>query len=151
LARWTSCFFFIVGTIALGYVVVTRLDTRLFQADAARIFEQTQKERRAQKNTSASGNRASPDSRIPALRLSHQNRPTPEGGTTVPTSRAWGRIEISSIGLSSMILEGVERKTLQRGVGHIPGTALPGQPGNVALPGHRDTFLQGLAQYTYGR
>jgi sortase A len=150
LARWAPHFFFITGTIALGYVAVTLLDAKIFQADAARIFEQAQKERRAQKNTSATGNRTSPDSRIPALRLSQQNHPATEGGTTVPSSRAWGRIEISSIGLSSMILEGVERKTLQRGVGHIPGTALPGQPGNVALAGHRDTFFRALRNIRTG-
>jgi len=49
-----------------------------------------------------------------------------------------------SIGLSAMFAEGIDRKTLQRGVGHIPGTALPGQQGNVALAGHRDTFFRPL-------
>ena len=43
-----------------------------------------------------------------------------------------------------MIMEGVDGKTLRHAVGHIPGTPLPGQPGNVALAGHRDTFFRGL-------
>jgi sortase A len=43
-----------------------------------------------------------------------------------------------------MILEGTDNKTLRRAVGHIPGTPLPGQPGNVALAGHRDTFFRAL-------
>jgi sortase A len=55
-----------------------------------------------------------------------------------------GRIEISSIGLAAMILEGTDRRTLRRAVGHIPGTPLPGQPGNVVITGHRDTFFRGL-------
>jgi sortase A len=55
-----------------------------------------------------------------------------------------GRIEISSIGLAAMIMEGVEARTLRHAVGHIPGTPLPGQQGNVALAGHRDTFFRGL-------
>jgi sortase A len=29
-------------------------------------------------------------------------------------------------------------------VGHIPGTALPGEDGNVGLSGHRDTFFRPL-------
>jgi sortase A len=29
-------------------------------------------------------------------------------------------------------------------VGHIPGTALPGESGNVGLAGHRDTFFRPL-------
>jgi sortase A len=148
LPRWTPHFFFIVGILALGFVAVTLLDARLFQVDAAHRFEQAQHERQAQK--SASGNTANPDLQIPSVRLSQQNHPALEGGRALPTSRAWGRIEISSIGLSSMILEGVDRKTLQRGVGHIPGTALPGVPGNVALAGHRDTFFRALRNIRTG-
>jgi sortase A len=55
-----------------------------------------------------------------------------------------GRIEISTIGLTAMILEGTDARTLRRGVGHIPGTPLPGQQGNVAITGHRDTFFRPL-------
>ena len=29
-------------------------------------------------------------------------------------------------------------------VGHIPGTALPGESGNIGLAGHRDTFFRRL-------
>jgi sortase A len=55
-----------------------------------------------------------------------------------------GRIEISRIGLGAMIMEGVDDSTLRRAVGHIPGTPLPGQLGNVAIAGHRDTFFRAL-------
>jgi sortase A len=55
-----------------------------------------------------------------------------------------GRIEISKIGVAAMILEGIDEGSLRRAVGHIPGTPLPGQQGNVALAGHRDTFFRGL-------
>jgi sortase A len=43
-----------------------------------------------------------------------------------------------------MVLEGDDASTLQWGVGHIPGTALPGRPGNVGIAGHRDTFFRPL-------
>ena len=55
-----------------------------------------------------------------------------------------GRIEIARIGLAAMILEGTDGRTLRRAVGHIPGTPLPGQQGNVAIAGHRDTFFRPL-------
>jgi len=55
-----------------------------------------------------------------------------------------GRIEIPRIGLKTMIVEGVSQRTLAVAVGHIPGTALPGEAGNVALAAHRDTFFRGL-------
>jgi sortase A len=55
-----------------------------------------------------------------------------------------GRLEIPRLGLSTILIEGDDPKTLRRAVGHIPGTPLPGQPGNVALTGHRDTFFRPL-------
>src|SRR5277367_3571146 len=42
-----------------------------------------------------------------------------------------GRIEIERPGLSAVIVEGTDAKSLRRAVGHIKGTGLPGQPGNV--------------------
>jgi sortase A len=53
-----------------------------------------------------------------------------------------GRIEIPKLKISAVIVEGVDEGTLRNAVGHIPGTALPGQPGNIALAGHRDSFFR---------
>ncbi len=55
-----------------------------------------------------------------------------------------GRIEIPRARVSAMIAEGTVETVLRRAVGHIEGTALPGEPGNAALAGHRDTFFRGL-------
>ena len=48
------------------------------------------------------------------------------------------------------ILEGTDDLTLNRGVGHIAGTSLPGHPGNIAITGHRDGFFRGLKDITAG-
>jgi sortase A len=55
-----------------------------------------------------------------------------------------GRLEIPRLKLSVMVREGADEGTLRRAVGHIPGTALPGNMGNVGLAGHRDTFFRAL-------
>jgi sortase A len=55
-----------------------------------------------------------------------------------------GRLEIPRLLLSVVVVEGTSRTNLRRVVGHIPGTALPGQPGNVGLAGHRDSFFRPL-------
>jgi sortase A len=34
--------------------------------------------------------------------------------------------------------------SLNRGLGRIPGTAIPGSNGNLAIAGHRDGFFRGL-------
>lgn len=61
-----------------------------------------------------------------------------------------GRIEIPRLELATMIMEGTGGKTLRRAVGHIPGTALPGQTGNVGISGHRDTFFRPLRNIRSG-
>lgn len=48
-----------------------------------------------------------------------------------------GRIAIPEIGLDSELHQGIRLTTLDRGPGHWPGTALPGQIGNVVVAGHR--------------
>ena len=55
-----------------------------------------------------------------------------------------GKLEIPRLDLSAVVIEGDDSKTLRRAVGHIPGTPLPGQVGNIALTGHRDTFFRPL-------
>jgi sortase A len=55
-----------------------------------------------------------------------------------------GLVEIPRIGVSAVVREGVDSRTLKVAVGHVPGTARPGQRGNVALAAHRDSFFRQL-------
>jgi sortase A len=55
-----------------------------------------------------------------------------------------GELEVPRVGLSVMVVEGVKNSDLSSAAGHIPGTALPGQPGNVGIAGRRDTFFRPL-------
>jgi sortase A len=55
-----------------------------------------------------------------------------------------GRITVPRLDLSAMVNEGVDDNTLSLAIGHIPGTALPGLAGNVAVAAHRDTFFRPL-------
>jgi sortase A len=77
------------------------------------------------------------------------SRPAPSRGasapaTSVPAGALLGRIEIPAAHLHAMVVHGTADEYLRRAVGHIEGTALPGQPGNIGLAGHRDTFFRGL-------
>jgi sortase A len=62
--------------------------------------------------------------------------PPPEDGTTEPRVQV-GSIEIPAIGLSASMFEGIRLSTLNNGPGHWPGTAMPGEVGNVVVGGHR--------------
>ena len=55
-----------------------------------------------------------------------------------------GRIQIPRLGMEVAILEGTTSHTLQLGAGHILGTALPGEDGNIGIAGHRDTYFRNL-------
>src|SRR5579872_3747492 len=55
-----------------------------------------------------------------------------------------GRLVIPRLHLMAMVREGADELTLRLAVGHIPGTAVPGQYGNVGVAGHRDTLFRGL-------
>jgi sortase A len=48
-----------------------------------------------------------------------------------------GSIEIPKIGVTKSMYEGITLATLDHGPGHWPGTALPGQQGNMVIAGHR--------------
>ena len=57
---------------------------------------------------------------------------------------AIGTIEIPRISLSAIIVEGDGDNQLELAAGHVPGTPLPGEPGNSAIAGHRDTMFRAL-------
>ncbi|MBW3611320.1 MAG: class E sortase [Actinobacteria bacterium] len=50
-----------------------------------------------------------------------------------------GRLEIPALGLDVALHQGIDMPVINRGPSHWPGTALPGQPGNVVVAGHRVT------------
>ena len=51
---------------------------------------------------------------------------------------------VQTCALPILIFEGTSEGTLARGVGHLMGSALPGEMGNLVLAGHRDTFFREL-------
>jgi len=65
----------------------------------------------------------------------------PGGGRRkLGSGRALCRIEIPSIDLTAVVVDGVEPEHLARGPGRYPGTADPGGAGNCCIAGHRVTF-----------
>ena len=63
---------------------------------------------------------------------------------------ALGRIRIPRLGLSSVIVSGTSVLSLYLGVGHMNGTAFPGDPGDIVLAGHRDTVFRPLQNVRVG-
>jgi sortase A len=61
-----------------------------------------------------------------------------------------GKLDVPRIGISVMVLQGIEPHTLTVGAGHVPGTPPPGADGNVAIAAHRDTFFRKLERIVAG-
>lgn len=118
LTRWLERLLLVVGLALVGYYVYVSVETRLYQAMENRELDAIL----------SSAPPAAPHARRPAL---------------APGSML-GRIEIPRLGVSAVIRVGTDARTLRLAVGHIPGTALPGDGGNIGLAGHRDTFFRRL-------
>jgi sortase A len=123
IVRWSRDVFLVVGILILGYCGYILVDAKLYQAIESRHFHQQIIDFKA--DTTSKG-------RVDGVSF-HSS-----------SGEALGEIELTRIGVTAMILEGTDDRTLRRAVGHIPGTPLPGQPGNVGIAGHRDTFFRAL-------
>jgi sortase A len=121
----------------LSYFAYVRVEAALYQAYENRELDAILRGAppAARASASASASAAAP---APAAR-----RP-PAPGTAI------GRIEIPRLGVSAIVRAGVDARTLDLAVGHIPGTALPGDAGNIGLAGHRDTFFRRLRNIRTG-
>jgi len=70
---------------------------------------------------------------------------------TVVVGHGLTRLRIPEAGTDVIVVEGTGRSALRAGAGHYPGTPLPGQPGNVAIAGHRTTYGKPFANLDHLR
>ena len=112
----------------LGYCGFVLTDGWMFQHRERSRFEQQLRDREA----------------AGALRTASLDAPESPKHRPPMADGLIGRIEIQRLGLSAMVTEGTSTATLRRAAGHIKGMALPGQPGNIGIAGHRDTFFRPL-------
>jgi sortase A len=118
---WLERLLFLIGICCLGYYAYVYAEARLYQSFEDKQLDEILASRGA---SSADG--------VKILRA----RPA--------QGAAMGRIEIPRLGVSAVVRAGSDARTLRLAVGYIPGTALPGEAGNVGLAGHRDTFFRRL-------
>ena len=119
----------VIGFSLLGGAAAATVRSRVYQARQERAF------------SDLDGRIATVAGPAPTLALvsSAQTRTKPALDPLV-----LGRIEIPRIGVSAIVREGDDDATLSVAVGRVPGTARPGEQGNMALAGHRDSFFRGL-------
>jgi sortase A len=128
---WCQYIFLALGLLALGYCAKSFTQAWLYQRWA-----------RQQMTKQRSYNAAS----IPGSATEQQK--TSSSG--LGEMSLIGRLEIPRVHISAVVAEGTSQRVLSRAVGHAVGTALPGQPGNVTLAAHRDTFFRHLGDVRSG-
>ena len=131
----------LIGVLSLAWVGSVYL--------SARVDEAQQNEQLDAARTSPGGPTAG-DIHLPAMRTAFDERPVAPARASRIEGSMIGRVEVPRLGVSAIVREGVESGTLRRAVGHVPETALPGEPGNVALAAHRDTHFSPLRRIRRG-
>ncbi|QOY86430.1 class D sortase [Paludibaculum fermentans] len=126
--KWCQYLLFAGGAAMLGYSGLALADALYFQHQGQRQLQQALA------------------SRPTDLADASPAAPTATNASLPPASIPGliGRIEISRLDLDVIVAEGIDGKTLRRAAGHIPGTALPGELGNIGISAHRDTFFRPL-------
>ena len=119
--KWTQRALNVCAVVLLGYCAFALVDSWIFQRRESRDLD-----------------------RLLRATARPESSTSPEGAPAAAKDGLIGRIEIPRLLLSLIVVEGIDKTTLRRAVGHIPGTALPGERGNVGLAGHRDTFFRPL-------
>jgi len=149
--------FITVGVALLAIYAFFRMHAWFFQAYDSWSFDQVLKD---------------PTREEPASRLPEGPRNAPDLATEpqVESYRDWaparalahekslkrqlrgivGRLLIPALNLNVMVLEGTDPWTLNRAVGHIESTALPGRGGNIGISAHRDGYFRNLGRIGRG-
>jgi len=106
----------VIGLIAAGIYGYVRLDAHLFQFYENQVLDRA---------------------------LTSKTREQPKDRGDIDPGLI-GRLKLPRLGVDAIVRNGADSRTLRRAVGRIPGTALPGEPGNIGLAAHRDTFFRAL-------
>jgi len=125
-ARWIEICFWALGCLALGYCAFLWGRSEYDQAEGNWALEHSL-----------------PGDPLTAPERASRPSQNAEGSLV-------GRIDIPRLDLSAVVFEGTTDKTLSRGVGHLRGSAGPGERGNLVLAGHRDTFFRELRKIRQG-
>jgi sortase A len=127
--RFLERLLLVIGFVCLGYYAYVTAESALYQAYETRELDEI---------LAGAPGVAATDVRV--------DPPLPILRPRSVTRSLLGRLEIPRLGVSAIVRAGSDARTLSLAIGHIGGTALPGEPGNVGLAAHRDTFFRRLGE-----
>ena len=130
--KWMARLLFGAGLAALGWCAFVLADGLAYQDSQSDLLDQSLREIEVVAEA------------VPVNAKVAVNRGAP------PNQDIFGRLEITRLGLSVIVAEGVDRLSLRRAAGHVPGTGIPGRTGNIGISAHRDTYFRRLKDIREG-
>lgn len=133
--RWARRLLFLVGLSCLGYVGYVTASAAVFQRHAKEELEVLRTEAGYQPASFGAS-------------LSQPITPLLAGVDDDPG--LIGLLEIPRLGISTPVLADDDKRALDLGIGHLPDTPRPWEPGNTAVAAHRDTIFRPLKDVRIG-
>jgi sortase A len=137
----------IAGGVLLLVYIGARIDTRLAQRELLGDFAEAKAALVYQRAAVSS---AGPSGEVDTSLWAEGRVEAWRESLELDLGRTIAILRVPEIRLEVPVLEGIDEMTLNRGVGRIPGTARPGEAGNLGLAGHRDGFFRGLKDVEVG-
>lgn len=134
-------FLLITGVVLIGCYVSARIYREVMSRAVMKRFEQIQA---AQRNYESEGLALDSGQKVDFTLWSEKRIQAYEDSLLVRFRAPMAVLRIGKVNLEVPVLEGTDDLTLDRGVGHIPGTGVPGEDGNIGIAGHRDGFFRVL-------
>lgn len=151
---WIERILLLAGILCLGIYAWAWFDARSYEQEQDRLLEQAiaagppppvRGTHAAAETDSFESLRNSANDANDANDTDIANKKPAPPPVEVKDGELIGRIQVQRLGVSAILMEGVGKKTLRRGAGHIPDTAMPSEEaGNVGIAAHRDSFFRGL-------
>jgi sortase A len=141
-----------VAAVALGWFSYAQAESYFFQGEQSRRLDALLRGR----NSSVVVAPVVNASAVPSSSTEDESLPMATAASSLPKVYAvapgelLGRIEIPRLNVSATIVEGDDTDALRHAVGHIPGTAMPWESGNIGLAGHRDSFFRKIGELRDG-
>jgi sortase A len=132
----------VLGLVLVGLFAAASLDRYMRSQAELRLFTKPSTQALASEGAVQMQSAGSEGSIASGIETVQARRPQPRGPIAV--------VEIPSVHLRAPVMEGVDFFTLNHAVGRIPGTARPGEEGNIGIAGHRDTFFRPLKDIKRG-
>jgi len=129
----------VAGAVLVAWPAFRAVRNRIWQGHHAAQFETGPlAENHGRPDETPVPERLAPDTKAP------ESLKSPRRGAAI------ARLRIPRVGLDSVIAEGTDKSTLARSPGHMEGTALPGDPDNCIIAGHRDGEFARLGSVRQG-